>query len=184
MWAASTLSLRRFKHSWRPCRLQTLSGCWQPTRNRIRSIVMSTLTSVFGVLPLVLFPGAGSELHRGLGSVVVGGLSLSAVLTLLLIPPLLTMLVGPPAKRPAWPSRPRASSGGGNSDLEGKATGCYAASWAKRNMVRAWLASTSWRFRALGYRERARLAVEIRTDGGPLLGPKLMCIGHGWDGDT
>ncbi|MDP6707405.1 MAG: efflux RND transporter permease subunit [Alphaproteobacteria bacterium] len=61
------------------------------TRNRIRPIFMSTLTSVFGMLPLVLFPGAGSELYRGLGSVVLGGLSLSAVLTLAIIPPLLSL---------------------------------------------------------------------------------------------
>jgi len=66
----------------------------EATRNRIRPIFMSTLTSVVGMLPLVLFPGAGSELYRGLGSVVVGGLAMSAVLTLLLIPPMLTMLVG------------------------------------------------------------------------------------------
>ncbi|MCG8694852.1 MAG: efflux RND transporter permease subunit [Minwuiales bacterium] len=63
------------------------------TRNRLRPIFMSTLTSVVGMLPLVLFPGAGSELYRGLGSVVVGGLSLSAVLTLLLIPPMLTVFL-------------------------------------------------------------------------------------------
>jgi len=62
------------------------------TRNRIRPIFMSTLTSVCGMLPLVLFPGAGSELYRGLGSVVVGGLALSAVLTLAIIPPLLTLI--------------------------------------------------------------------------------------------
>ena len=62
------------------------------TRNRIRPIFMSTLTSVFGMLPLVLFPGAGSELYRGLGSVVIGGLALSAVLTLLIIPPLLAVV--------------------------------------------------------------------------------------------
>ena len=61
------------------------------TRNRVRPIFMSTLTSVFGMLPLVLFPGAGSELYRGLGSVVVGGLALSAVLTLAIIPPLLSI---------------------------------------------------------------------------------------------
>ncbi len=71
----------------------------EATRNRIRPIFMSTLTSVFGMLPLVLFPGAGSELYRGLGSVVVGGLSLSAVLTLLIIPPLLAVLVGPLERR-------------------------------------------------------------------------------------
>ncbi len=61
-------------------------------RNRIRPIFMSTLTSVFGMLPLVVFPGAGSELYRGLGSVVVGGLSLSAVLTLAIIPPLMSLV--------------------------------------------------------------------------------------------
>ena len=65
----------------------------EATRNRLRPIFMSTLTSVFGMLPLVLVPGAGSELYRGLGSVVVGGLSLSAVLTLLMVPPLLAIFV-------------------------------------------------------------------------------------------
>ena len=64
----------------------------EAVRNRIRPIFMSTLTSVFGMLPLVVFPGAGSELYRGLGSVVLGGLSLSAVLTLLIIPPLLILV--------------------------------------------------------------------------------------------
>jgi HAE1 family hydrophobic/amphiphilic exporter-1 len=66
----------------------------EATRNRIRPIFMSTLTSVVGMLPLVLIPGAGSELYRGLGSVVVGGLSLSALLTLAVVPPLLSLTVG------------------------------------------------------------------------------------------
>ena len=65
----------------------------QATRNRIRPIFMSTLTSIFGLLPLAIFPGAGSELYRGLGSVVIGGLSLSALLTLAIIPPLLSLLL-------------------------------------------------------------------------------------------
>lgn len=63
----------------------------ESSSNRIRPIFMSTTTSVFGMLPLVLFPGAGSELYRGLGSVVLGGLSLSAILTLAIIPPLLAL---------------------------------------------------------------------------------------------
>jgi HAE1 family hydrophobic/amphiphilic exporter-1 len=62
------------------------------TRTRIRPIFMSTLTTVFGMMPLVLAPGAGSELYRGLGAVVIGGLALSALLTLLIIPPLLSLL--------------------------------------------------------------------------------------------
>ena len=66
----------------------------EATSNRIRPIFMSTTTSVFGMMPLVLFPGAGSELYRGLGSVVLGGLALSAVLTLTIVPPLLTLVAG------------------------------------------------------------------------------------------
>lgn len=66
----------------------------ESVRNRIRPIFMSTLTSVFGMFPLVVSPGAGSELYRGLGAVVVGGLSLSAVLTLAIIPPLLSLVSG------------------------------------------------------------------------------------------
>jgi hydrophobic/amphiphilic exporter-1 (mainly G- bacteria), HAE1 family len=84
----------------------------EATRNRIRPIFMSTLTSVFGMIPLVVFPGAGSELYRGLGSVVVGGLSLSAILTLLIIPPLLALIVRAegktdeaPVPAPAKPDR-------------------------------------------------------------------------------
>jgi len=69
--------------------------------NRMRPIFMSTLTSIFGLLPLVLFPGAGSELYRGLGSVVVGGLCLSALLTLTIIPPLLALLLGRRSPRAA-----------------------------------------------------------------------------------
>ena len=66
----------------------------EATRNRIRPIFMSTTTSCVGMLPLVVTPGAGSELYRGLGSVVVGGLALSAVLTLLIIPPLISLVGG------------------------------------------------------------------------------------------
>ena len=55
----------------------------EATRNRIRPIFMSTLTSVCGMLPLVLFPGAGSEFYRGLGGVVVGGLLISTIFTIL-----------------------------------------------------------------------------------------------------
>lgn len=55
-------------------------------RMRVRPIFMTTLTTTFGLLPLVLFPGAGSELYRGLGAVLLGGLLVSTVFTLFLIP--------------------------------------------------------------------------------------------------
>lgn len=65
----------------------------QATTSRIRPIFMGTLTSVGGMLPLVLFPGAGSEMYRGLGSVVVGGLLVSTFFTLLLTPLLFSLVI-------------------------------------------------------------------------------------------
>ncbi len=65
----------------------------ESVRGRIRPIFMSVLTSVCGMLPLVLFPGAGSELYRGLGSVVVGGLLVSTVFTLFLVPALFSLVL-------------------------------------------------------------------------------------------
>jgi HAE1 family hydrophobic/amphiphilic exporter-1 len=72
--------------------MEVIEAINEATRNRIRPIFMSTTTSCVGMLPLVVTPGAGSELYRGLGSVVVGGLALSAVLTLLIIPPLMSII--------------------------------------------------------------------------------------------
>ncbi len=54
---------------------------------------MSVLTYVGGMLPLVLVPGSGSEMYRGLGSVVVGGLLVSTVFTLLLVPLLFSLVL-------------------------------------------------------------------------------------------
>ncbi|HEX6987007.1 MAG TPA: efflux RND transporter permease subunit [Planctomycetaceae bacterium] len=63
----------------------------ESTRTRVRPIFMTTTTTVLGLLPLVLFPGAGSELYRGLGAVVLGGLAVSTVVTLVLVPSLFTL---------------------------------------------------------------------------------------------
>jgi HAE1 family hydrophobic/amphiphilic exporter-1 len=65
----------------------------ESVRTRVRPIFMSTLTSVGGMLPLVLFPGPGSEMYRGLGSVVIGGLVASTVFTLVLVPLLLSLVI-------------------------------------------------------------------------------------------
>ena len=71
-------------------------AAWEPTeaileavRSRVRPIFMTTLTTVLGLLPLVLFPGAGSELYRGLGAVLLGGMFVSTLVTLVLVPLLL-----------------------------------------------------------------------------------------------
>ena len=54
---------------------------------------MSAATSIFGMLPLVVAPGPGSELYRGLGSVILGGLALSTVFTVFVIPALLMFFI-------------------------------------------------------------------------------------------
>ena len=65
----------------------------EATRTRLRPIYMSALTSIFGMLPLVLVPGPGSEFYRGLGSVVLGGLAVSSMFTLFVIPALLMFAI-------------------------------------------------------------------------------------------
>ncbi len=63
-------------------------------RRRLRPIFMSTLTSLFGMLPLLLFPGEGSVIYRGMGAVIVGGMSVSTIFTLILLPSLLQLELG------------------------------------------------------------------------------------------
>ena len=92
-------------HHFRVEKLPALEAITTATQNRVRPIFMSTLTSVFGMMPLVFFPGAGSELYRGLGSVVVGGLSLSAIITLLIVPPMMSILIAPLENRRAAQER-------------------------------------------------------------------------------
>ncbi len=65
----------------------------EAVRSRVRPIFMSMLTSVGGMLPLVLIPGSGTELYRGLGAVVVGGLFVSTVFTLFVTPAMLSIVM-------------------------------------------------------------------------------------------
>ncbi len=64
----------------------------QSVTSRVRPILMSTLTSVGGMLPLVFLTGPGSELYRGLGAVITGGLVVSTVFTMFLVPVVLSMV--------------------------------------------------------------------------------------------
>ena len=72
---------------------------------RLRPIAMSTLTTFFGLAPLVLIPGEGTELYRGVGVIVMFGILGSAVVALTLLPALTVLVLGwrpkgwaPPAK--------------------------------------------------------------------------------------
>jgi multidrug efflux pump subunit AcrB len=63
----------------------------QAVRIRARPVYMSTLTSLFGMLPLMVIPGVGSEIYRGLATVIVGGMAISAIFTLILMPSFLQL---------------------------------------------------------------------------------------------
>jgi HAE1 family hydrophobic/amphiphilic exporter-1 len=89
----------------------------EAVQSRIRPIFMTTFTTVLGLLPLVIFPGAGSELYRGLGSVLLGGLLVSTFVTLVLVPLLLGLCLRKPrgaaADQASWAAetaRPGVSS--------------------------------------------------------------------------
>jgi len=58
---------------------------------RIRPIFSTTAVSLVGMLPLAVVPGPGSTLYRGLGTVIVGGMLVSTVFTLVLLPALLRL---------------------------------------------------------------------------------------------
>jgi HAE1 family hydrophobic/amphiphilic exporter-1 len=89
-------------------KLGPMESVVESVRSRVRPILMSTLTSVGGMLPLVLMPGAGSELYRGLGAVVVGGLTVSTVFTVLLVPTVLSAIfaIKQPAAKPEAAAEP------------------------------------------------------------------------------
>ena len=65
----------------------------ESVRSRMRPVFMTTLTSISGMLPLVVMPGPGSELYRGLGSVVVGGLLVASLFTLVVVPLLFSVVL-------------------------------------------------------------------------------------------
>jgi HAE1 family hydrophobic/amphiphilic exporter-1 len=65
----------------------------ESVRTRIRPIFMTTIGGLVGLLPLVVAPGAGSELYRGIGAVLLGGMLVSTVVTLVFVPALLSLMM-------------------------------------------------------------------------------------------
>ncbi|ATC93280.1 hypothetical protein PTUN_a0496 [Pseudoalteromonas tunicata] len=61
--------------------------------SRYRPILISTLTTIFGLVPLVFIPGEGTELYRGLGVIVLSGILFSAFITLFFMPALLILIL-------------------------------------------------------------------------------------------
>jgi HAE1 family hydrophobic/amphiphilic exporter-1 len=61
-------------------------ACIEAGVKRLRPILMTTLTTVLGLTPMAFFPGEGSELVQPIGQTVIGGLTTSAIVTLVFIP--------------------------------------------------------------------------------------------------
>ncbi len=68
-------------------------------RSRLRPVLMTTLTTILGMVPMAIDQGEGSELWRPLGVSVIGGLTVSTILTLVIVPVLYCMFTGIGIKR-------------------------------------------------------------------------------------
>ncbi len=88
------LIVDRTMHNVREQGMSPLEAVQEAVDTRLRPILMSTITTVLGLSPLVFMPGAGTELYRGLGAVVMFGILYSAVVTVLFLPAVLALVFG------------------------------------------------------------------------------------------
>ena len=82
--------INQLRHEGQPMDDAILAGC----SLRLRPVVMTMMTTLLGLLPLVLAQGIGAEVQRPLASVVIGGLFTSTALTLVVLPALYRMFAG------------------------------------------------------------------------------------------
>lgn len=73
--------------------MQPVAAVRDAVRTRLRPILMTTATTLFGLAPLVFLPGAGVELYRGVGVIVLAGLACSTLVTLTFLPALLVTVL-------------------------------------------------------------------------------------------
>jgi hydrophobic/amphiphilic exporter-1 (mainly G- bacteria), HAE1 family len=87
------LIIHQSLNNMREDRLKPAEAVALSVQQRTRPIFMTATTSICGMFPLVVMPGAGSELYRGLGAVVLGGLLISTVFTLVVVPAMFTLFM-------------------------------------------------------------------------------------------
>jgi len=68
--------------------LDAQQAVMEAVSSRLRPIAMSTVTTICGLAPLVFIPGAGTELYRGVGAIVLFGILGTAIVTLTFLPAL------------------------------------------------------------------------------------------------
>ncbi len=88
----NSILIVEFANQLRERGVELFAAVAQASRTRLRPILMTSLTIIFGVLPIAIGLGAGGEARRPLGIAVVGGLMFSTFLTLVLVPVVYTLL--------------------------------------------------------------------------------------------
>lgn len=68
-------------------------------KSRLRPVIMTSLTTILGMVPMAIGTGQGSEMWRPMGVAVIGGLTFSTILTLLFVPTLYCVFAGRGIKR-------------------------------------------------------------------------------------
>ena len=63
-------------------------------KSRLRPILMTSLTTILGMTPLAFFGGEGSEIWQPMGIAIIGGLTFSTALTLIVVPVVYSIFVG------------------------------------------------------------------------------------------
>jgi HAE1 family hydrophobic/amphiphilic exporter-1 len=71
--------------------MKVREACLQAGGNRLRPILMTSLTTILAMVPMAFFPGAGSEQVKPIGVTVTGGLTTSTFITLFLVPVLYSL---------------------------------------------------------------------------------------------
>lgn len=87
------LIVERAVENWKIHQLPVFDSVRNAVASRLRPILMTTSTTVMGLSPLVLIPGDGTELYRGLGAIVLFGLGFTALITLTFLPSLLILVL-------------------------------------------------------------------------------------------
>jgi multidrug efflux pump subunit AcrB len=88
------LLVDRAVHNFRDSGLEPVAAVRDAVETRLRPILMSSITTIFGLAPLVFIPGAGTELYRGIGVIVLFGLFFATLVTLVFLPSLLVEVFG------------------------------------------------------------------------------------------
>lgn len=90
-------------HNFRTLGLSPRESVKAAISSRLRPVLMTTCTTLMGLSPLVFIPGAGTELYRGLGAIVLFGLAFTALITLTFLPAMLVMVLNTTER--LWPRK-------------------------------------------------------------------------------